>query len=238
MVTTADFQVNVHIRDIVAAYNSVLFKSDGINLWIIMHREANNFWVQITNLTSMYGKQLNATPHGGSNSVGYSVLEFRERWCVYENLHAYILLSQNDSSFSHNSVAVNIVVYVPQESINFRLHNCSFSNNEVHLQFVNFERKSSTVAKDFPIILLDNCNFSRSNIKHHLTDSINIHSTYVIINNCQFYDNYGTAIAAYNTHLYFSGNISFSNNTAYNGGALAFWANSFMHIDFHLVNTT
>jgi len=66
MTTTADFYVNVNIRDIVAAYNSVLFESDGINLWTIIHREANFLSVQITNLTSMHGKHLNATPFGGS----------------------------------------------------------------------------------------------------------------------------------------------------------------------------
>jgi len=198
MATTADFQVNVHVQDRVAAYNSVLLESDGINLWIIMHRETTFFGVQITNLTSMYGKQLNATPHGGSNSVGYSVLEFHERWCVYENLPTYMSLSQIDSSFSHNSVAVNIVVYVPQRPITLRLHNCSFSDNEVHLRFVHFERVYSVVAKECPILLLENCNFSRSNIKHHWTDSISIRSTpYAYIINCQFHENYGTAIAVY-----------------------------------------
>jgi len=162
MTTTADFRINVDIQDIVAAYNSVLFEADGINLWIIIHRQTNLLFVQITNLTSMHGKHLNATPFGSSNSFGCSIVKFTHNWCVRDDLPTFTSVSIKNSFFSHNSVAINIIVHIPRRAIKFILQNCSFSDNEAHLQFAVFEQSYFKNVKYLPVLLLDNCNFSRS----------------------------------------------------------------------------
>ena len=46
--------------------------------------------------------------------------------------------------------------------------------------------------------------------------------------NCSFCNNSGTAIQAFNSYFYFSNNIVFVNNTAYEGGALAFLGISYV----------
>ena len=228
MVTPADFMIRVDIQDTVTVSNSALFKADGINLWIIIHGKANSI-IHIHNLTSISGRQSNVTSLGGSNSVGFSSVKFPHTGCEMDN-HPRNLLQLRNSFFSHNSVALYISLQVVRNSIILDLLNCSFSDNEAHIQYTafNFKQQNSLIRGMIPIFSLNNCNFTRSKIK---TESIIFQSAdFAIINNCQFFDNHGTAIAAFDSHLYLGGNITFRNNTGYNGGALALWSNSYVHL--------
>ena len=52
----------------------------------------------------------------------------------------------------------------------------------------------------------------------------------VIFTNCSFYANIGTPIWSYNSNFTLSGTVLFSDNTAYEGGALAFYGESVVYI--------
>ena len=52
----------------------------------------------------------------------------------------------------------------------------------------------------------------------------------VIFANCSFYANIGTPIWSYNSNFTLSGTVLFSDNTAYEGGALAFYGESAVYI--------
>ena len=52
----------------------------------------------------------------------------------------------------------------------------------------------------------------------------------VIFANCSFYANIGTSIWSYNSNFTLSGTILFSDNTAYEGGALAFYGQSYVYV--------
>ena len=52
----------------------------------------------------------------------------------------------------------------------------------------------------------------------------------VIFANCSFYANSGTSIWSYNSNFTLSGTVLFSDNTAYKGGALAFYGESAVYI--------
>ena len=52
----------------------------------------------------------------------------------------------------------------------------------------------------------------------------------VIFDNCSFYSNIGTSIWSYNSNFTLSGTVLFSDNTAYEGGALAFYGESAIYI--------
>ena len=235
MVTPADFKIEFDIQDIVTVSNSALFKAGGINIWFIINGKTNSFNIYIHNLTSIHGRQLNGTSLAGFSSIGFSIINFAQTGCETNSVYEDLRISLHNSLFSHNSVALYIFVHVLKLLTTFKLQNCSFSDNEAHIQFVsfNFKQHSEYSLKTglVPLIALDNCNFTRSKINRHWTESIIFQSVqFAYIRHCQFYDNHGTAIAAFDSQLYLGGNVTFCNNTGYNGGALALWTNSYMHL--------
>ena len=130
-------------------------------------------------------------------------------------------------NFSENKAQVVVQL---DHSHNMTFINCNFSgNNETHcIVNLNYSHNGSFI----------NCNINKNKAA-----SIDIYRPYtdngimvldfsynVIFANCSFYANTDTPIWIYNSNFTLSGTILFSNNTAYEGGALAFYGESYVSI--------
>jgi len=88
-----------------------------------------------------------------------------------------------------------------------------------------------------PSIMLTNVRFS-SNINRRLSTVLPsvVYMEFaqnVSFTDCSFTGNRGTPIVAYSSHFNVSGTLNFVNNTGYEGGALAFYDDSFMSVHNH-----
>ena len=161
----------------------------------------------------------------------------------------------NDCSFSGNN-ATTVVRVVTSHNVIFM--NCNFSDNselgytlgmvylyDVHnMTFIdcNFSGNNNMHG----IVTLyhsHNVTFISCTVNKNKATSIDIYRPYaaygivlidisynVIFANCSFYANIGTPIWSYNSNFTLSGTILFSDNTAYEGGALAFYGQSYVYI--------
>ena len=171
----------------------------------------------------------------------------------------HLLLSHsvtfNDCSFSGNN-ATTVARVVTSHNVTFT--GCNFSDNSelgytlgtVYLHYshnmtfinCNFSRNNNMHG----IVTLShshNGTFINCTINKNKAASIDIYRPYaaygimvidisynVIFTNCSFYANIGTSIWSYNSNFTLSGTVLFSDNTAYEGGALAFYGESAVYI--------
>ena len=132
---------------------------------------------------------------------------------------------------------------------NFVLNECLFSNNSVKtnddagigITITNFYLHQFFSSQyTYYSILLFNCLFEY-NSNTPLSDgsyssgSAVLYSSYqvgrLMIEDCTFIHNEVTAMAAFRSHLYFSGNVTIHNNTGYEGGGIVLCEASFMIIN-------
>ena len=104
----------------------------------------------------------------------------------------------------HNSAGIAFGLLGPVPGV-FELRNVSFINSSTSPFAINFADVFS------PSVYLEG-------VQH------------VSFIDCEFSGNTGTSIVAYNSNFTFSGTTIFSNNTAHEGGAIAFYGNSHMNV--------
>ena len=133
-----------------------------------------------------------------------------------------------DNTCSHQIYTLGVVYLLNSHNVPFI--NCSFSgNNDIHGIVNLYHSHNGTFI---------NCTFTENEIT-----SIDIYRPYVAygimlldishnlyFTNCSFYANTGSSIWAYNSNFTLSGTVVFRNNAAYEGGALAFYGDSSVHI--------
>ena len=131
---------------------------------------------------------------------------------------------------------------------NFILSECQFTNNTVKtnndagigITVTNLYLNSIFFIKyTYYSILLTNCVFKHntntpSSDGSYSSGSAVLYSSYqvgrLMIEDCTFIHNEVTAMAAFRSYLYFSGNVTIHNNTGYEGGGIVLCEASFMFI--------
>ena len=110
--------------------------------------------------------------------------------------------------------------------------NCTFEDNSGGLGMAIYSSLDLFTGSDCKLGL-ENTDFKNHNVMSSplnpslITVNAIKHSKFI---NCKFNNNVATAIFAISSHLFFEGNISFSNNTGQNGGALSLCTNSIIFL--------
>ena len=163
--------------------------------------------------------------------------------------HGVIFMNCN---FSENSASL-VVEVLSSHGVIFM--NCNFSDNSeqwytlgmvylyrVHnMTFINCNFSGNYDRRGIVTLAYShNSTFINCNINQNKVISADSYTSYgimvikvsynVILTNCSFYANIGTSIWAYNSNFILSGTVLFSDNTAYEGGALAFYGESAVYI--------
>ena len=171
-----------------------------------------------------------------------------------DNSHNVTFINCN---FSENKA--QMVVWL-EYSHNVAFFGCNFSDNSEHqfmstlgILYLHYSHNMTFINCDFSgnnnthgIVTLDhshNGTFFNCNINKNKATPINIYRQYaafgimvldisynVIFANCSFYANTDTSIWSYSSNFTLSGTILFSDNTAYEGGALAFYGESAVYM--------
>ena len=142
--------------------------------------------------------------------------------------HGVIFMNCSFSDNSEQSYTLGMVYLYSVHNMTFI--NCNFSGNHDMHGIVTLSHSH-------------NGTFINCNINKNKATSIDIYKPYaaygimmidisynVIFTNCSFYANIGTSIWSYNSNFTLSGTVLFSDNTAYEGGALAFYGESAVYI--------
>ena len=150
---------------------------------------------------------------------------------LLEYSHNVTFIGCNFSDNSKNQFIYSLGIVYLYYSHNMTFINCNFSgNNDMH-GIVNLYHSHNATFID--------CTIN----KNKAATSIDIYRPYaaygimvidisynVIFANCSFYANIGTPIWSYNSNFTLSGTVLFSDNTAYEGGALVFYGESAVYI--------
>ena len=143
-----------------------------------------------------------------------------------ENLHFGLRVDAHnvmfiDCDFSENSA--RDVVYLSR-SHNVTFINCNFSRNNYKSGMVNLQYSYN--------MTFINCSIYENKAKSATDLGIMflVYSHNVTFDNCSFCSNKNSPIWAYNSNFILSGTVLFSDNTAYEGGALAFYGESAVYI--------
>ena len=173
---------------------------------------------------------------------------------VVHLLHSHSV-TFNDCNFLGNNVAT-VVRVVTSHNVIFM--NCNFSDNSdqtytlgmvylhnsYNMTFINCNFSQNRDMHGIVTLSYShNGTFINCTINKNKVTSIDIYRPYaaygimvidisynVIFTNCSFYANIGTPIWSYNSNFTLSGTVLFSDNTAYEGGALAFYGESAVYI--------
>ena len=131
-----------------------------------------------------------------------------------------------DCDFSENSLSAHDVVYVDM-SHNVTFINCNFSRNSDTHGIVNLHYSHS--------VTFINCSVYENKVKSATDLGIVFldYSCNVTFDNCSFCSNKNSPIWAYNSNFTLSGTVLFSDNTAYEGGALALYGESYVYIAYN-----
>ena len=130
-----------------------------------------------------------------------------------------------DCDFSENSG--HDVVYL-NRSHNVTFINCNFSRNNYKS---GMESGLVNLQYSYNVTFI-NCSIYENKVKSATDLGIMflVYSYNVTFDNCSFCSNKNTAIWVYNSNFTLSGTVLFSDNTAYEGGALAFYGESAVYI--------
>ena len=130
-----------------------------------------------------------------------------------------------DCDFSENSG--HDVVYLLQ-SHNVTFINCNFSRNNYKS---GMESGMVNLQYSYNVTFI-NCSIYENKVKSatDLGIMMLVYSHNVTLDNCSFCSNKNTAIWAYSSNFILSGTVLFSDNTTYEGGALAFYGESAVYI--------
>ena len=191
----------------------------------LLYHSASYIDIILENLTISHTVNKALDIHGSTCTPALYTVVFR-RVSFVDNLHDVVTVDAHnvifiDCDFLENEA--HDIVYL-QGSHNVTFINCNFSRNYhtsaiVNLHYSNnvtfincsiYENKD-TSATDLGILLL-------------------AYSHNVTLDNCSFYANIGASIWSYNSNFTLSGTILFSDNTAYDGGALVFHRESYVSI--------
>ena len=148
--------------------------------------------------------------HEDVNFQTMATVEFSK--CVFDN-------SNHISDHSRGGTAVNLInFHIP----GFDLHRLP----QYNISFIS-------------------CNFTRNSGRAALSDSVGSGALYVeenarmILKDCLFEDNNCTGITAVHSNIVLEGNITLSNNHAYNGGGMVMCANSILFLNLSIdINVT
>ena len=161
----------------------------------------------------------------------------------------------SDCNFSENKAQTVVGL---QHSYNVTFTDCTFTDSSQNMYtlgilYLYYSHNMTFINCNFSgnknmhgIVTLyysHNGTFINCSINKNKATSIDIYRPYVaygimvidlsynvIFANCSFYANIGTSIWSYNSNFTLSGTILFSDNTAYEGGALAFYGESVVYI--------
>ena len=183
----------------------------------------------ITFIDCSFSGNLEGVTVFSSHSVTFNDCSFSENSALLvvevATSHNVIFMNCNFSDNSEQSYTLGMVyLYIAH---NMTFINCNFSGNHGMQGIVTLSYSHNGT--------FINCNINQNKVIS--TDSYTscgimvIDISYnVILINCSFYANIGTSIWAYNSNFTLSGTVLFSDNTAYEGGALAFYGESVVYI--------
>ena len=128
--------------------------------------------------------------------------------------------SLDSSQFRNNSglfgTSLQAVIGITNQTFNISISKVKFENNKINQLFV------------------DNYNYSEG---YAMTVGI-ANCMFIAISECTFSNNEGSGLALFNSRVFFHGVNNFSNNTAYRGGGIVMFANSYSYLylmpDAHL----
>ena len=130
----------------------------------------------------------------------------------------------NFEYYSYYSPGINITAIQQMIIENSIIMDCSGDRLQVHRPIRVLAENSQ-----LEVVL---CNVSFKNNKFPQTSVIDLLSvTEFELINCRFVGNQGTPIALHDSTINVSGTLSFVNNTAYEGGAMAFYGESYMSVN-------
>ena len=227
--------LTVHLDNVTASNNR------GGNVYFKM-RDSYNWQILITCSKIIGG-------HGVMGSGLYLISKSDHHWCAKADVTAGLGSSMtiNDTHFERNTAEKFGGGFMAKiqdsdcHSTITTLTNCTFIRNVVIDQFghgaaIKIQKYSiPQFYKHFlPLhqIKINNGNFCENGIQGSegsVVEFGNIEKA--AIEECQFTDNMGTAIASTASDVIFTGDITFDNNTATNGGALRFCDSSAMFLN-------
>ena len=155
--------------------------------------------------------------------------------CILSYERNYLDVRITDSTLSHHSagalfVSMNAAIFGP--IINITMKNCSILNNSLDSTSlnpitasagisINSDATDVTFALQNVRIVIENSTFF-NNRAHEASAVISLlRVTHITIHDCEFLNNTGSPIMAYQSTLTLSGNLNFVGNIAVKGGALS-----------------
>ena len=152
--------------------------------------------------------------------------------CILTYQSNYLDVQITDSTISNHRagalfVSINDANFRP--NINITMKNCSIFNNTLEsvipasagISIISDATFDITSALQYLRVVIENSTFF-NNHAHEASGVISLlRVTHVTIHNCEFLNNTGSPIMAYQSTLTLSGNVSFVGNIAVKGGALS-----------------
>ena len=232
------YAVNSHKLHI---HNCVLRDGRGGSMKIVLNSDWYDVELDLMNITVLNG---GGTPNNGDISV-------------YTQCIANYLVTLRDSYIGRSEgVAITVTSLHTEAYLSQLIHITNSIIDKcaagIHIEY----HFPPTTIATFPQILIDNCiitnisgNYGEgfkiigddtehlqfsvvlSNVSFENNRSpLHLYNTKTELTDCRFVGNQGTPIALYGSTLQVSGTLGFENNTAYQGGAMAFYGKSYMSV--------